>query len=111
MSKREEIMKAAAGFRYLDSEQAPEQEGGEQQEEAQPIGLRNILAMTMRLAYAEEGIFLRSVKFTKINGGVAVDFAGEMHFTTEECNMILAEGPSGPNTGPVAGGEEVNNDE
>lgn len=111
MSKREEIMKAAAGFRYLDSEQALEQEGGEQQEEAQPLGLRNILAMAMRMAYAEEGVFLRSVKFTKIKGGVVVEFTGDMHFTPEERNMILAEGPSGPNTGPVAGGEEVNNDE
>ena len=107
MSKREEIMKAAAGFRYLDSEQALEQEGGEQQEEAQPLGLRNILAMAMRMAYAEEGVFLRSVKFTKIKGGVVVEFTGDMHFTPEERNMILAEGPSGPNTGPVAGGEEV----
>lgn len=114
MSKREEIVKAAFGFRYLDSEapDTPEQERAGQQEEVQPLGLRNILAMTMRMAYAEEGVMFHEITIRNDQDkGTRVVFTASMGFTEDEMSMILAEGPSGPNTGPVAGGEEVNNDE
>lgn len=107
MSKREEIAKAAMGFRYLDSEapDTPEQIG--QQEEVQPLGLRNILAMAMRMAYAEEGVKFHEITVRNDQAkGTRVVFTASIGFTEDEMSMILAEGPPGPNTGPVAGGEE-----
>lgn len=114
MSKREEIAKAAMGFRYLDSEapDMPEQERAGQPEEAQPLGLRNILAMAMRMAYAEEGITFHEITIRKDEAkGTRVVFTASIRFAEDEMSMILADGPPGPNTGPVAGGEEVSDDE